>query len=70
MEDIGKFMIYAGIALLVIGVLIHFGSKILPLGSLPFDFKWTGENTSVYFPLGSCIIISIVLTIILNILFR
>lgn len=70
MSDIGKIMIYAGIALIVAGLIFHFGAKILPLGKLPFDFKWENADFGVYFPLGSCILISIILTIILNILFR
>ena len=70
MYDMGKILIYIGIALVIIGLLIHFGGKLLPLGKLPFDFKWESSNASVYFPFGSCILISIILTIILNILFR
>ena len=70
MEDIGKIMIYAGIALAIIGTALYFGSKVLPLGHLPLDFKWESGDSGVYFPLGSCIVISIVLTIILNLLFR
>lgn len=70
MNDIGKIIIYAGIALIIIGLIIHFGSKILPLGRLPFDFKWETDNLNVYFPFGSCILISIILTLILNFLFR
>ena len=70
MEDISKFLIYAGIAMVIAGIALYFGSKILPLGHLPFDFKWTSGDFGVYFPLGSCIVISIILTIILNLLFR
>ena len=60
MYDMGK----------ILGILIHFGGKLLPLGKLPFDFKWEGNNWGVYFPLGSSILISIILTLILNLLFR
>ena len=70
MYDMGKILIYIGIALVIIGLLIHFGGKLLPLGNLPFDFKWEGNNWGVYFPLGSSILISIILTLILNLLFR
>ena len=56
MYDMGKILIYIG--------------KLLPLGKLPFDFKWEGNNWGVYFPLGSSILISIILTLILNLLFR
>ena len=70
MYDMGKILIYIGIALVIIGLLIHFGGKLLPLGKLPFDFKWEGNNWGVYFPLGSSILISIILTLILSLLFR
>ncbi|WP_286034402.1 DUF2905 domain-containing protein [Megamonas hypermegale] len=70
MSNMGKIMIYAGIILIIAGLFFHFGSKILPLGKLPFDFKWESSNSSVYFPLGSCVLISIILTIILNLLFH
>ena len=70
MSNMGKIMIYAGIILIIAGLFFHFGSKILPLGKLPFDFKWEGSNWGVYFPLGSSILISIILTLILNLLFR
>lgn len=43
MYDMGKILIYIGIALVIIGLLIHFGGKLLPLGKLPFDFKWEGN---------------------------
>ena len=58
MYDMGKILIYIGIALVIIGLLIHFGGK------------WEGNNWGVYFPLGSSILISIILTLILNLLFR
>ena len=51
MSNMGKIMIYAGIILIIAGLFFHFGSKILPLGKLPFDFKWESSNASVYFPL-------------------
>lgn len=70
MYDIGKILIYLGIILLIVGLIIHFGGKFLPFGKLPFDFKWEGSNWGVYFPLGSSILISIILTIVLNMLFR
>lgn len=70
MYDMGKILIYIGITLVIVGLIIHFGTKILPLGKLPFDFKWEGNNWGVYFPLGSSILISIILTLILNLIFR
>lgn len=70
MYDMGKILIYIGITLVIVGLIVHFGNKILPLGKLPFDFKWEGNDWGVYFPLGSSILISIILTLILNLLFR
>lgn len=66
----GKQLMYFGAMLLIIGAVMHFGGKFLPLGHLPGDFKWTGNSGSVYFPMGSCIVISIVLSIIANLFFR
>lgn len=65
----GKQLMYFGAMLLIIGAVMHFGGKFLPLGHLPGDFKWTGSSGSVYFPMGSCIVISIVLSIIANLFF-
>jgi hypothetical protein len=42
----------------------------LPLGRLPGDFAYTGKNASFYFPLGTCILISVVLTALLYLLSR
>jgi hypothetical protein len=42
----------------------------LPLGRLPGDIAYKGKNVSVYFPLGTSILISVVLTVILYLLSR
>ncbi len=65
-NDIGKLLIYLGLALAAVGVLIHFGGKFFPLGKLPGDIHWEGANGSFYFPVVSCIVISIVLSVIAN----
>ncbi|MGN0838006.1 MAG: DUF2905 domain-containing protein [Pyramidobacter sp.] len=70
LHDFGKTLITIGLVLIVIGAVLHFGSRFLPLGHLPGDFSWHGKNWSVHFPLASCIIISIVLTVLANIFFR
>ena len=69
-NDIGKTLIYIGLALVVLGLIVHFGGKYLPLGRLPGDFKWESGSSSVYFPLGTCIVLSIVLSVLANIFFR
>ena len=64
--DIVKILIYIGILMVVVGVVIHFGGKFLPLGRLPGDIHYESGNTSFHFPIVSCIVISIVLNIILR----
>lgn len=66
MTDLGKLILGLGLILVVIGAaLILAGRMGLPLGRLPGDFAWRGRNMLVYFPLATCILISIVLTLVL-----
>jgi hypothetical protein len=69
-HDIGKLLIYLGLFLIIIGLLFYFGGKFLPLGRLPGDFNWETSNISVHFPVVSCILISIILTILANLFLR
>lgn len=64
--DIGKLLIYLGLIMVVVGIVIHFGGKFLPLGRLPGDINYQSGNSSFHFPIVSCILISIVLNIILR----
>lgn len=68
MGSLGKMMLTLGIVLIVIGLLITIGEK-LGLGKLPGDIFIRKGNVTFFFPVVSCIIISIILTLILN-LFR
>ena len=66
MSDLGRVLIGLGLLLVVLGaVLILAGKTGLPLGHLPGDFTWRGRHTTVYFPLGTCIVISVVLSLVL-----
>lgn len=62
-------MIVAGAALILIGIFVSF-AKQLRIGALPGDFTWSGRNWQVVFPLGTSILISLVLTLVLNLLLR
>ncbi len=67
METIGKYLIIGGILLVVVGGLVFLAAKLgLPLGRLPGDIRIEGKNGSFYFPLTTCILISVVLSIILT----
>jgi len=60
-----RFLIMVGVLLVIIGVVILLAPKIPWLGKLPLDFTYKRDNFTFYFPLGTCILLSIILTIIL-----
>ena len=64
MSAMGKMLIVAGIILIVMGLAFLFAGKIPFLGRLPGDISIQKERFSVYFPITTCIIISIVLSIL------
>jgi hypothetical protein len=71
MDNIGRFLMIGGIVLFVVGGLIFLAVKVgIPFGRLPGDIRIERDGFSFYFPLGSSILISIVLTIILNVILR
>jgi hypothetical protein len=74
MADIPSFarwIIIAGLVLIIVGVLIVVASRAgIPLGRLPGDILFQGENASCFIPIASMLVLSLLLTIILNILIR
>jgi hypothetical protein len=68
-SELGRFLIVIGAILVFVGVVVRLSPKIPWLGRLPGDIVLKRENFSFYFPLGTCILISIILTLILY-LFR
>ncbi len=64
MSDIARFLIIVGVLLIVVGAVILLAPKIPWLGKLPLDFTYKRDNFTFYFPLGTCLLISIILTII------
>ena len=64
-SDIGKIIIYFGVLLVVIGFIFMLGSKLPFIGKLPGDIAIERKNYSFYFPVTTCIIISIILSFIL-----
>ncbi|MFN3403361.1 MAG: DUF2905 family protein [Cytophagaceae bacterium] len=69
MNPIGKILIILGVVLLIIGLIIGFNDK-LPFGKLPGDMSWKGKNWQISFPLGTTILLSILLTLILYVVRR
>jgi hypothetical protein len=62
-----KILIIIGIVILIIGLFYPLLKK-LGLGKLPGDIILKGENSSFYFPIITCIVISIILSLIINFL--
>jgi len=60
----GKMLIVMGMGLVLIGIIMTVGPKIPWIGKLPGDISIQRENFSFYFPLTTCIIISIILTLL------
>jgi hypothetical protein len=67
MPALGKTLIVVGIVFIITGIVFLFGDKIPFLGRLPGDISIQKERFSIYFPITTCIIISIILTIIFSI---
>jgi len=65
MNQLGKALLGMGLLLAVIGAVLMLAGRVgLPLGRLPGDVAYRGKNVSVYFPLGTSILISIVLSVL------
>jgi hypothetical protein len=65
-RELGKLLLLAGIALAVIGAFFAFGGRLpFRLGRLPGDIAYQGKNSSFYFPIVTCIVLSVALTLIL-----
>jgi hypothetical protein len=67
--DVGKLLV--GAMLVVAGIVVMIlGRMNLPLGRLPGDFLYRGKNTTVYFPLATSVVVSIVLSILVYVISR
>ena len=63
---IGRLLIALGLVLVVAGVLFSFGARLpFRLGRLPGDIYIQGKNSTFYFPLATCILLSILLSVVM-----
>ncbi len=69
-ESFGKLFLFIGVIMLVLGGIMLAGGKLFGLGRLPGDIFVQRGNFSFYFPVMTGIILSLLLTIILNIFHR
>ncbi len=71
METISRYLMLGGIIIFLIGGGLFLAAKFgIPLGRLPGDIRIEGQNGSFYFPLTSSILVSVILTIVLNLISR
>lgn len=71
MVELGRLLIIIGLAVAFCGVVILIAIHYFPwLGNLPGDMRWESGNYKVYFPLATMILISILATILLNVILR
>jgi len=67
---IGRGLITFGLAMVVVGGLVLLLGQVLDLGNLPGDWTYRGEKVRVYVPIGTMIVVSVVLTLLLNLFLR
>ncbi len=69
METFARYLIVGGVILILIGGGVYLAAKFdIPLGRLPGDIRIEGENGSFYFPVTSSILVSVILSIVLNVI--
>lgn len=70
MKELGSILIIGGAVAILSGVVFLLASRFPWPGHLPGNIHWSGKNGSFSFPLTTCILISMVLTVILNVVLR
>ena len=69
--DLGKLLVIVGGFLILAGIVVMLVARSgLPLGKLPGDIVYRGKNTTVYFPLATSVLVSVVLSVVLYLVSR
>jgi hypothetical protein len=68
LESLGKYLIIAGVIMIVVGAILFVFGKVPWFGRLPGDIIIRNDNTTVYFPVVTMLLVSVVLTILFNII--
>jgi hypothetical protein len=65
MTELGKLLLMLGGIIIVVGLVFLLAGRFgLPLGRLPGDFAYRGKHTAFYFPLGTSILLSVILSLL------
>ena len=66
LRELGRTLLFLGGFVVLIGALLFFGGKLpFRLGRLPGDIVYRGEHTTIYFPIVTCLVLSISLNLLL-----
>lgn len=65
MADLGRALVVLGVVIAIVGVVLVFFDRVPWIGRLPGDIRVQRDNWTFYFPLGTSILLSIVLTLVL-----
>lgn len=66
MAQFGRTLLLIGAILIAVGAFLYFGGKLpFRLGRLPGDIVHRGQHSTFYFPLASCLVISVLITLVL-----
>ncbi len=68
MNDIGKMLVLVGLMLVALGGLLWLGGKLPWFGRLPGDIRIEREHFKLYFPLATCLLLSVLLTLLFRLL--
>lgn len=64
--NLGRMLIFAGLVVLALGVLVSLGEKLpIRFGHLPGDIVIRGKNSTFYFPLVTCLLLSVILSLVM-----
>ncbi len=64
MPGLGRTLVLLGVVLVIAGLVVTFAGRLpIRFGRLPGDIIWRGRNSTIYFPVVTCILLSLLLTI-------
>ena len=69
-DVLARWMIYAGVGLVLLGAIVWGVGRFIDIGQLPGDLSYEGERFRIYAPITTMIVLSIILTIVLNLIIR
>jgi hypothetical protein len=70
MSEMGRLLMLAGAGIFALGLVVYFAGRVPGLGQLPGDITFQRGNFTLYAPLGTMIVVSLVLTLLINLIAR